>query len=66
MAGAAIPAPPSKSENDYQAEDDVRTMKRAMEIHLDPARKARAHKHLRKSKKAMDTLDGFMKLSQGQ
>ena len=42
-----------KSEQDYQAEDDHRTMTRAAEVVGDPKRMAGVKKHHRKQKKAL-------------
>lgn len=56
----AMPMAPAK--DDYEAQDDARTLQKAMEIHADGARKARAHKHVKKQMKSMQKLDGFMKL----
>ncbi len=44
---------PSKSESDYQAEDDLRTMTRAEEVRADPHRMRRVHRAHKKQVRAL-------------
>lgn len=53
MCMGSSPSKPSKSEMDYRAEDDFRTMQRAEEIRSDNARHTRALAHGRKTISAM-------------
>lgn len=50
LAGAAVP---QKTEDDYRAEDDHRTMMRAAEIKGDGARMAGVKRHHAKTKAAL-------------
>ena len=47
---------PSKSEADYMAEDDHRTLQRAEEIRADPKRFLGVRKHHRKMTRAMSRV----------
>lgn len=47
-----------KSEKDYQAEDDCRTLTRAEEIKMDKGRHSRARKHAAKQAKAHARVAG--------
>lgn len=58
MCGMAQPSKPSKSELDYRAEDDFRTLERAAEVRGDKAREARAMAHGRKRMTAMTRVMG--------
>ena len=59
MCGMASPSTkPSKSEQDYRAEDDFRTMQRAEEVRGDAARHQRALAHGRKQVAAMTRVVG--------
>jgi len=51
------PSKPSKSEQDYQAEDDHRTLARAEEIRADTTRMARVKKHHLKTTRALKRMD---------
>lgn len=46
----------------WQAEDDARTMMRHGEIMGDPKRMAAAHKHLKKQKKAISSVEELKSL----
>ena len=54
-------AKPSKSEMDYRAEDDFRTLQRAEEVRGDKARSERAMAHGRKQVQAMTRVVGRSK-----
>jgi hypothetical protein len=56
MAGPAALSKPSKSEQDYQAEDDHRTLSRASEIFADPGRMKRVRRHQVKSVQALKRM----------
>ena len=58
MCGMVSPSKPSKSEQDYRAEDDFRTMERAEEVRSDKARHERALAHGRKRVVAMARVMG--------
>lgn len=45
MRDSVAPSKPSKTEEDYAAQDDFRTLSRAEEVKSDPARHGRALKH---------------------
>lgn len=53
MCGMAIPSKPSKSEQDYRAEEDHRTLTRAEEVRTDKARMAGVERHHRKMSAAL-------------
>ena len=62
MCGMASPSTkPSKSEQDYRAEDDFRTMQRAEEVRIDKPRMERALAHGRKTVQAMTRVMGRSK-----
>jgi len=48
MCGMASPSKPSKSDLEYRAEEDFRTLERADEVRADKARSTRAMAHGRK------------------
>jgi hypothetical protein len=52
---------PSKSEMDYRAEDDFRTLQRGEEVRMDTARHQRALGHGRKQMTAMAKVVGRSK-----
>jgi hypothetical protein len=52
-----ISAKPSKSEKDYQAEEDHRTLTRAEEIRADKARMTRVAAHHAKTSRALKRMD---------
>lgn len=52
---------PAKSESDYQAEDDHRTLTRAAEVQGDSKRMAGVKKHHRKQQKALATVGRTLK-----
>lgn len=53
MCMGSEPSKPSKSELEYRAEDDFRTLQRATEVQSDAGRNARAMAHGRKQVVAM-------------
>lgn len=50
----------AKSEQDYQAEDDHRTLTRAEEIRADGGRMGRVKKHHAKQSRALKRMDRLM------
>lgn len=56
MCGIAMSAKPSKSEQDYRAEEDFRTLQRAEEVRGDKDRHTRAQTHGRKQISAMSRV----------
>lgn len=58
MCGMASPSKPSKSEQEYRAEEDFRTLERAEEVRGDQARHTRAMSHGRKRVSAMARVMG--------
>jgi len=58
MCDMASPSKPSKSEMDYRAEDDFRTLERSEEVRADKARHGRALAHGRKRVAAMARVMG--------
>lgn len=56
MCGIATSSKPSKSEQDYRAEDDFRTLQRAEEVRGDKDRHTRAQSHGRKQISAMSRV----------
>ncbi len=56
----------SKSEQDYRAEEDFRTLQRAAEVSLDGARHQRAIGHGRKQMSAMSKVVGGMRGKTGR
>lgn len=61
---AAVAQPVVKSDSDYQGEDDARTMMRTMEIMGDPERHKRAMGHIKKQKRAIESLDDLKRMKQ--
>lgn len=57
MCGIA-PGKPSKSEQDYRAEDDFRTLQRAEEVRMDKSRHGRALQHGAKQMTGMQRIMG--------
>jgi hypothetical protein len=57
----ASPSKTSKSEQDYRAEDDFRTMQRAAEVTTDKARHDRALAHGRKQVATMTKVMGGLR-----
>lgn len=53
MCGLAMSSKPSKTEADYRAEDDHRTLTRAEEIRADKTRMAAVERHHNKTMRAM-------------
>ena len=58
MCMGASPSKPSKSEQDYRAEEDFRTMQRAAEVSGDKERHMRALAHGRKQVVAISKVMG--------
>lgn len=58
MCGMASPSKPSKSDLEYRAEEDFRTLERAEEVRGDKARSLRAMAHGRKRVVAMARVMG--------
>lgn len=61
MCMGSNPAKASKTEQDYRAEDDFRTMQRAAEVQGDKSRHTRALEHGRKQVAAMSKVMGGLR-----
>lgn len=55
-----------QTEQDYRAEDDVRTLERAEEVRADAGRHARAQGHARKKLTSMARIAFASKMSKGR
>lgn len=61
MCMGPSPSKPSKSEQDYRAQDDFGTLQRAEEVRGDPMRHTRAMAHGRKQILTMSKVMGGMR-----
>lgn len=62
MCSGPFSSAPSKSEKDYQAEDDHRTLSRAAEIQADTSRMARVKTHHRKETRRLSKVGRSLRM----